>query len=95
LKQLVTLLWFLAGCGVEVANTLLRHWSVHAIGLQSPTLVFGGIIGGFLIRLAGTAAILLLAFRHDPLSGMAALVGYWVCRGAMVWWMNREVLSRA
>jgi hypothetical protein len=94
LKQLVTLLWFLAGCGVEVVNTFLRQWSVHAIGLRNPTYVFGGIIGGFLIRLAGTAVILLLAFRHNLLSGMAALVGYWVCRGAMVWWMNREVLGR-
>ena len=65
-------LWFLAGAGVEVLNAFLRKWSVER--LQSPPGA-ALVLGGMVLRMFGTAAILMLAFRHSPLSGAAGLVG--------------------
>ena len=83
----MAVLWFLAGAGVEVLNTFLRKWSVER--LQSPSGA-GLVLGGMVVRMFGTAAILVLAFRHSPLSGAASLIGYMASRWAMIWWINRQ-----
>ena len=70
-------LWFLAGVGIEVLNTLTRKWSVEQA--QSRGSV-AWIVGGVVLRMTGTAVLLMLAFRHSAVSGVAGLVGYLICR---------------
>jgi hypothetical protein len=80
-------LWFLAGSAAEVLNTLSRRWSVdHLQGSLWSLVTF---VGFWALRLAGTALVLMLAFRHAAVSGLAALVGYLVCRWVVIWWISR------
>ena len=84
-------LWFLAGAAIEVLNTLIRCWSIERA--RHPARTFALITGGLLFRLLATALVLMLAFRHSPISGMMALVGYWVFRWVMIGWVNRRYPS--
>jgi hypothetical protein len=81
-------LWFAAGAAVEVLNTFTRKWTVeHLRGLPS----MGWLMLGIAFRLALTAIVLMLAFRHAAVSGIGALAGYLICRWAMIWWINRPL----
>jgi hypothetical protein len=84
-------LWFLAGCAVEVLNVLSRVWSVERI--SSPAPAVGLVVGSLLLRLAGTALVLALAFRHSVASGLMAFAGYWICRWIAIEWANRRFRS--
>jgi hypothetical protein len=46
---------------------------------------------GFVARMGLTSTVLVLAFRQDVASGLAALVGYWICRWLMVWRVARRL----
>ena len=83
---IIAVLWFLAGVAVEFLNTLTRKWTVERLGQQA---LAGWMVGGYLVRLALTSAVLVLAFRHEPVSGVAALVGYICSRWVMMWWIHR------
>ena len=86
----MVVLWFLAGAGIEVLNTLTRKWSVDRVQSRGGV---AWIVGGVVLRMVGTAVLLMLAFRHSALSGAAGLVGYLICRWVMIWWVNRELDS--
>jgi len=86
-------LWFLAGSATEVLNTFIRTWSVERLSLPGPEGAFAWIIVGFLFRLGATALILAFAFRYGAASGAAALLGYWISRWTMIWWINRRLTS--
>jgi hypothetical protein len=90
-QMLVVFAWFLAGGAVEAMNTLLRQWSVGVLGSHGSTHALVGIIGGFVLRLAGTASVLMVAFSHDLAFGLAALLGYWTCRWVMLWRIHRRL----
>jgi hypothetical protein len=83
--------WFLAGGGVEVLNALSRWWSVERLGLYARGLSVAMFVGGFVLRLGLTGLVLVFAFRHSALSGVAALVGYWICRWIIIWRVSRHV----
>ena len=83
----MVVLWFMAGAGIEVLNTFTRKWSVDR--MQS-RVGAAWIAGGVILRLAGTAVLLMLAFRHSLASGVAGLVGYLICRWVMIWWIDRR-----
>ena len=89
--------WFLAGAAVEVLNTLSRRWSVdHVFSVRAiSSLTWLILAAGFLLRLGMTSALLALAFRKGIADGAAALVGYWLSRGAIAWWHHRLALRRA
>jgi hypothetical protein len=91
MAALVVFLWFLAGVTVEVVNALSRKWTVERLGQR--TLV-GWVAGGYFMRLAVTSAVLVLAFRHRPISGAAALLGYVCSRWATMFWMHRQLNGR-
>jgi hypothetical protein len=80
-------LWFLAGSAAEVLNTLSRKWAVEH--LQGSVWSLATFVGFWTLRLGGTALVLVLAFRHAASSGLAALIGYLVCRWIAIWWINR------
>lgn len=84
-------LWFLAGGAIEVLNTLMRCWSIEQV--RHPARAFALMAGGLLFRLVATALVLMLAFRHSPISGLMALVGYWICRWIMIGWVKRRYPS--
>lgn len=84
----MAIVWFLAGAGVEVLNALTRKWTVDRLhNLRS----IGWVAGGLVVRLVLTSAVLVLAFRYSPLSGLAALLGYWIGRWTMIWRVNRQL----
>lgn len=83
----MAVLWFFAGAGIEVLNTFTRKWSVDRMRGRIGIV---WIVGGVFLRTAGTAVLLMLAFRHSAASGAAGLVGYLLCRWAMIWWINRR-----
>jgi hypothetical protein len=89
----MAILWFLAGCATEVLNMFTRRWTVGHLGGQSPRQVVLLVMVGYVGRLAWTGVVLLLAFRRNLASGLAALLGYWVCRWAMVWWTSRSIVG--
>jgi hypothetical protein len=82
--------WFLAGGSVEVLNALMRRWSVERLSLDARGLSVAIFAGGFVLRLGLTGLVLVFAFRHSALSGVAALVGYWICRWIMIWRVTRH-----
>jgi hypothetical protein len=84
-------LWFLAGCAVEGLNTWVRKWNVGALGAHSAARVWPGLILGFVFRLVGTAMVLVFAFRCGLACGVAALLGYWLCRWVIVWRIHRRL----
>ena len=84
----MVILWFLAGAAIEVLNTLTRRWSVDRLHNWAS---MGWIAGGLVFRLATTSVILMLGFRHRPSSGVAALMGYLVCRWVMIWRIHRQL----
>ena len=88
MRALLVVLGFLGGAAIEVFNTFTRKWTVERMhGAGS----VGWIMGALLFRLLGTSVLLLLAFRADPLAGVAALLGYMVSRWVMVWWIHHRV----
>lgn len=91
----MALLWLLAGAAVEAVNTMTRKWSAAQLGRRSVDrrLVWMWLAAGFLFRLAATGLVLVLAFRHSALSGLASLVGYWICRWAAIWWIHRSLAT--
>jgi hypothetical protein len=102
----VVALCLLSGALVEVFNSASRHWSVARLGLGAGRSLSAGRIvsgrrgstmlfaAGFVVRLAMTSLILVLAFRQSVASGLAALVGYWICRWVVVWRMTRRLSGR-
>jgi hypothetical protein len=88
MNVLTTVLWFLAGAAVEVLNTLTRMWTVGRLGRHMP---LSWVAGGFLLRLAMTSAVLVLAFRQRPVAGAAALLGYVSSRWVMMLWIHRRL----
>jgi hypothetical protein len=86
----MVILWFLAGAGIEVLNTLTRKWSVERVQGRGAVV---WIVGGVVLRMVGTAVLLMLAFRHSAVSGVAGLVGYLICRWVMIWWINHGLDS--
>jgi hypothetical protein len=91
----VFVIWFLAGGAIEVLNTLGRMWSVERLGADGPRSGYARVTVGFFLRLAGTGLVLAFAFRYGVVSGIGALVGYWLARWAMVWWVNRRFRSKS
>ena len=83
----IVALWFLAGAAVEVLNMLTRKWTVERLGGH---LLVGWVVGGYILRLGLTSAVLVLGFRHQAVSGVAALLGYLCSRWAMVVWVHRR-----
>ncbi len=88
---LIVVLWFLAGAAVEVVNALSRKWTVERLSQRA---LIGWVAGGYVLRLAMTSAVLVLAFRHRPISGAAALLGYLCSRWVTMFWMHRQLGSR-
>ena len=98
----VVILWLLLGALAEVFNSASRHWSVARLSLPAGRALSAGYVvsdrrrsvirfaAGFVVRLAVTSLILVLAFRQGLSSGLAALVGYWICRWVMVWRVARR-----
>jgi hypothetical protein len=87
--------WFLAGGGVEVLNASMRWWSIERLGLHARAghargLAVVILAGGYALRLGLTGLVLVFAFHHSALSGLAALVGYWICRWIMIWRVTRH-----
>ena len=87
----MVLVWFVAGSIVEVLNALMRWWSVGRLSPDARGLSMAIFTGGFVLRLGLTGLVLLMAFRHSVLSGVAALVGFWICRWVMIWRVTRHV----
>jgi hypothetical protein len=95
----MVVVWFLIGGVVEVLNNVLRRWSVARLDLRGGDAGSGhgplvtGFVAALVVRLAMTSLVLVLAFRQGFAPGLAALVGYWICRWVIVWWTTRS-LSR-
>jgi hypothetical protein len=71
-----------------VLNAITRKWTVERLqGL----FTLGWLLVGIGFRLAFTAVVLMLAFRHDAAYGLSSLVGYLVGRWVMIWWINRPL----
>jgi hypothetical protein len=81
-------LWFVAGAAIEVLNALSRRWTVARLGQLGAV---GWVIGGFVVRIVGTATVLVLAFRHSASSGVAALIGYLAARMVALVWLHRRL----
>jgi hypothetical protein len=90
---LAGVLWFCAGGAIEVVNALTRKQAVERLGTQSAYVSLVWIVGGFVLRMFATGMVLVLAFRHSLVSGVLALVGYWVSRWAMIRWTERQFVS--
>ena len=88
MSAVIVVLWFLAGAAAEALNMLSRRWTVGRLGQASAV---GWVIGGFLVRLVGTAVVLVLAFRHSAAGGAAALSGYLIARWVTLAWLNRRL----
>ena len=88
MSAVVAGLWFLAGAAIEVLNAFTRKWSVERL---HDRVSAAWVVGSVSVRLIGTAVLLMLAFRSSVLSGVAALMGYMVCRWVMIWWINRQL----
>ncbi len=86
----MTLFWFLAGGMAELVNAFLRTKSVRLIDHRKPTRSVSIIAVGFVIRLAWTALIFGLALWDSPASGLAALIGYWLFRWIVIWWLTKH-----
>lgn len=84
---LIPFLCFLAGVAVEASNMLTRKWSVDRLQ-EDPSSLW--LMSTLLIRLFGTAVVLLFAFRHSAASGLAGLAGSVLCRWAMIFWICRH-----
>jgi hypothetical protein len=91
MAALIVFLWFLAGAAVEVVNAFSRKWTVERLGGRA---LYGWVAGGYILRLAMTSAVLVLAFRHRPISGAGALLGYVCSRWAAMFWMHRQLGSQ-
>lgn len=81
-------LWFLAGVATEVFNAWTRHLLVGKLDPERRARAVGWFAGGFAVRVVLTAGVLALAFRNGFASGMMALLGYYVCRAAVTWWLT-------
>ena len=88
---LIVVAWFLAGGAFEVLNSTIRQWSVGRLGLHKRGRSIFWFVVGSVLRLGVTALVLALAFRHNFVYGVAALVGYWICRWVMVWRVARRL----
>ena len=86
----MVVLWVLAGGVVELVNTFLRKESIRFATSRKPMRSVLIVVVGFAIRLAWTGLIFSLALRHNPLSGMAVLVGYWLFRWVVIWWLTKH-----
>jgi hypothetical protein len=77
-------LWFVAGAGVGLVNTLLL---VHTVRLVRPDARLGSVglvTAGYLLRYGLTAATLLLAVLQGSEPALAAGFGLWIARWIVV-----------
>jgi hypothetical protein len=84
-------LWFLAGAAIEVFNAWTRRWAAERMSPAKRAQSIGWFAGSFFLRVVLTAGVLFLAFRHGFVSGLLALVGYYVCRTILISRMSRRV----
>ena len=87
-------LWFLAGAAVEVFSAWTRYWTAQQLAPEQRARSVGWFVGGFFLRIALTAGVLVLAFRHSFVSGLVAWLGYYVCRNVLIFRLSRR-LSRS
>jgi hypothetical protein len=85
---LTAALWFLAGAAVEVLNTLTRKWTVERLDRRRD---LAWVMGGFVLRLVVTSAVLAVGFRHRPAAGIAVLLGYLCSRWVIILWLYRRI----
>jgi len=83
-------LWFLAGGAIEALNMVTRKHFVENAHTRGTGAFAAFFIGGLLLRMAATAGVLALAFRHSFASGMMALMGYLVGRWITIMWLHRR-----
>jgi hypothetical protein len=90
-RVLLVGLWFLAGAAIEVFNAWTRRLMVGKLDPEQRARSMGWFAGGFFLRVVSTAGVLALAFRHSLVSGLMALLGYYVCRTAITWRLARRL----
>jgi hypothetical protein len=76
---LASVAWFMAGGLVEALNNAIRYWSVVRLGVEQRN---------------SSILYLVLAFRHDTVSGFAALIGYWISRWVVIWRLHRRISNK-
>jgi hypothetical protein len=80
-------LWFLAGAATELFNAWTRRLLVEKLEPERRARSVSWFVGGFVVRVVLTAGVLALAFRFGFASGLMALLGYYVCRAVVTWWL--------
>jgi hypothetical protein len=89
--MIVAVLWFLAAAAMELLSARIRRWSVERLIVPGTKALWVWVVAGLVLRLALTGLVLLGAFRSSLVAGGAALLGYWLCRWATIWWIDRVV----
>jgi hypothetical protein len=84
-------LWFVAGAAIEVLNAWTRRWAAEQLAPERRAASVGWFVGGFVLRVVLTAGVLVLAFRHSLASGLAAWLGYYVCRMVLIGRLSRRL----
>jgi hypothetical protein len=84
-------LWFLAGAAIEVLNAWTRRLAAGQLTPGRRAGSVGWFVGGFFLRVILTAGVLVLAFRHNFVSGLLAWLGYYLCRMFLIWRLSRRL----
>jgi hypothetical protein len=78
------MLWLFAGLIIGMLNSLMLRWTVDR--LRSGPLALGVplVAAGFVLRLGGAAALLVLASRQGLAPGLLAFAGLWLARWIVI-----------
>jgi hypothetical protein len=79
------MLWFATGLAIGTLNGLTLRWTVGRLRPDTPPAGIPLIALGFLLRLALSAGLLIIALQRGIAPGLLAFVGLWLSRWITVY----------
>jgi hypothetical protein len=79
------MLWFVAGLTIGTLNGLTLRWTVGRLQPDTAPASIPLVALGFLLRLALSAGLLIIALQRGIAPGLLAFVGLWLSRWITVY----------
>jgi len=82
--------WVFAGIGIGLLNILMLKLTVDRLGFRAGDKSWLSLGLGLVLRLALVTGVLYLALQQGLIGALFALMGFWLVRWPLLFWLNRR-----